>query len=221
MKLIQLSLILILLSSCGVSRFVEPLEKKQHAVSVGLGGPIIDFGGAPVPVPLTNVAYGYGIDSNVTFFSGLHITSAAFANLQVDFGINYRPWNWKNPAIPKLAFSPTFNFIYDRDDYKVKFWPQLDFNMYWNFGKKKHYVYVGLSNWFELAPKRSADRVTLQHWIPCPQIGLVFKEKTREYCIETKFINPGAENTYSFIRYRSIMGKYGASGIYFNFVQKF
>ena len=32
--------------------------------------------------------------------------------------------------------SPVFNFTYDMDDYKAKFWPQLDLNLYWNYGKK-------------------------------------------------------------------------------------
>lgn len=211
---------LTLLHSCGVSRYVEPLAKKEHAISVGLGGPMIKFGGAPIPIPLTSVGYGYGIDSNLTVFGGFHFTSALFTNFQVDAGIVYRPWNWKNPYIPKISFSPVLNFMYDMDDYKAKLWPQFDLNLYWNFSKRKHYVYVGMSNWFEISKFRSDNRPTLRNWIPIPQVGLTFKERSREYSIEMKLIAPGYDNRYAFISYASATGKTGATGVYFNFVQK-
>ena len=70
-------LLVVLLSSCASSRFVEPLDKNQLAVGVELGGPALGFGGAVIPTPLSSISAGYGIDTNVTVYGCLLYTSDA------------------------------------------------------------------------------------------------------------------------------------------------
>ncbi|MEN8928262.1 MAG: hypothetical protein ABF242_01865 [Flavobacteriales bacterium] len=211
----------IILGSCASSRFVEPLHKGEQAVAFDVGGPLIGFGDLTIPIPLTSVVYGRGIDSNLTVFGSLHLTSLLFTNLQTDFGATYRFYESSNEYIPSFSASANGNFIWDMNDTKVKFWPQLDINAYWHFGKNKHYLYAGVSNWWELASTRSQDRPQLDRWLVNPQLGFVYKAKKWFYSIETKFLAPNQDNVNAFVPYVSFLGNRGANGIYLGVGYKF
>jgi hypothetical protein len=212
---------LIVLFSCASSRFVEPLKKGEQAVAFDVGGPLIEFGDLIIPIPLTSLVYGRGIDSNLTVFGSLHITALLFSNIQSDFGATYRFYQSNNKFIPAFSASANGNFVWDMDDSKVKFWPQLDLNIYWNFGEKKHYLYAGVSNWWELGKTRSQDRPQLDRWLVNPQIGFVYKPNKWFYSIETKFLAPSHDNVNLFVPYFSILGTKGANGIYFGVGRQF
>ena len=221
MKKIIYIISILLLISCASSRFVEPLEKGKQVVALDAGGPTIGFGGAVIPIPLSSVVYGYGIDSNLTAFGSLHLTSLLFSNLQTDIGATYRFYKSTNPYIPSISSSINGNAIWDIDDTKFKFWPQLDINAYWNFGKRNHYAYLGIQNWWELANTRSQDRPQLDRWLVNPQLGVVFKSNNWFYSFETKFLAPSHENVNLFVPYFSLLGDKGAQGIYFGIGRKF
>jgi len=218
--LFYLSTVLIL-ASCASSRFIEPLAKGEQVIGLDIGGPTIEFGGAIIPIPLSSVVYARGIDTNITVFGSLHITSLLFGNIQTDLGATYRFFESKNSFLPSLSSSVNANAIYDMNDSKFKFWPQLDLNAYWKFGEKDHYVYAGISNWWELAKFRSQERPQLDRWLVNPQIGLILKSKKWWYSIETKFLAPSHNNVNLFVPYFSFLGENGASGIYFGIGRKF
>jgi hypothetical protein len=213
--------ILLILASCASSRFVEPLKKGEQAIAFDIGGPTIGFGGTVIPIPLSSVVYAKGIDTNITVFGSLHLTSLLFGNVQTDLGATFKFYKSKKSFIPSLSSSVNGNAIYDIYDSKFKFWPQLDLNAFWNFGKKNHYFYAGVSNWWELAGVRSQDRSQLDRWLVNPQVGLVIKTKKWYYSIETKFLAPSHNNVNLFVPYFSILGENGASGIYFGIGRKF
>jgi hypothetical protein len=52
--------------SCAPSRIVKPLEKGEQSLTANLGGPLIKFGSAPIPIPLTSVMYARGISNKTT-----------------------------------------------------------------------------------------------------------------------------------------------------------
>lgn len=212
---------LFILASCASSRFIEPLAKGEQVIGLDIGGPTIEFGGAIIPIPLSSVVYARGIDTNFTVFGSVHFTSLLFGNLQTDLGATYRFCESKNSFLPSLSSSVNANAIYDMNDSKFKFWPQLDLNAYWNFGEKDHYVYAGISNWWELAKFRSQERPQLDRWLVNPQIGLILKSKKWWYSIETKFLAPSHNNVNLFVPYFSFLGENGASGIYFGIGRKF
>ena len=212
---------LLILASCASSRFIEPLAKGEQVIGLDIGGPTIEFGGAIIPIPLSSVVYARGIDTNLTVFGSVHFTSLLFGNLQTDLGATYRFCESKNSFLPSLSSSVNANAIYDMNDSKFKFWPQLDLNAYWNFGEKDHYVYAGISNWWELAKFRSQERPQLDRWLVNPQIGLILKSKKWWYSIETKFLAPSHNNVNLFVPYFSFLGENGASGIYFGIGRKF
>ena len=67
--------LIIALGSCSPSRFVKPLAKREHAASLSLGGPLFKYGTTTIPMPFLTGTYGYGIDSSVTGFLSLNITT--------------------------------------------------------------------------------------------------------------------------------------------------
>lgn len=218
MKRLLNVLALSLLASCAQSRFVEPLDKGDLSVGAGLGGPGIEFGGAPIPIPITTIEVGYGIDTNFTVFGAWHTTAAFFGNIQFDAGVSYRLLEQKKYR-PNLSCSPSLNFIYNPSSSEYRLWPILDVNSYWNYGKRRNYFYFGVNNYFEMRQKLANDQVQPYHWMVSPQIGHVIKGKERpwRFGFELKFLAPYLDNTYAFVPYTSIFGKWGSTGVYINF----
>jgi len=224
MKLIKFYYLplLVLIGSCAQSRFVEPLQKKEIAVGGTFGGPLLNFGGKPIPIPLSSIEVGYGLDSNLTIHGGLHTTAIMFNNFQIDAGVTYKVLN-QDKYIPNVSINPGFNFIYDINDKISKFWPTFDANAYWNYGRRKNYFYVGFNNMFELSKTMALDQPQKQRWLFNPQIGHIIKGKNDhlQFTTEIKFLGLSQKNTYSFVPYNSFTGSNGATGIYLGVRYKF
>lgn len=69
-------------SACAPVRYVKPLVKNQHAANLSIGGPLIKMKKSTIPIPFLTANYGYGIDSTLTGFVSVNITSAIYGNLQ-------------------------------------------------------------------------------------------------------------------------------------------
>lgn len=205
---------LLLAFSCAPSRFVEPLEKNELSIGGSLGGPVIDFGG-PIPMPLSSIEVGYGLDTQLTVFGAVHTTAAAFGNFQTDFGITYQVLQQKN-YIPNISISPSFNFIYNFEYKRAKLWPVLDLNAYWNYGQRQNYFYAGINNYFELSSTMANDQPQANPWLFNPQIGHVFKgsDANWQFTTEIKFLGPNLDNSYAFVPYESLTGSRGATGFF-------
>ncbi len=206
------------IASCAPSRFVEPLDKGEWSIGANFGGPVIDFAGAPIPVPITAIEVGYGLDSTKTIHGGLHTTSILFGNLQIDAGMTYQFLHQKK-YIPNLSGALGFNTIYDFDDKSGKFWPTLDLNAFWNYGKRRNYFYVGVNNYFDFTQTLESGQSQKNNILFSPQIGHIVKGKNRswELTTELKFLAPYRRNDYAFVPYKSITGKFGAAGFYLGF----
>ena len=50
---------------------------------------MIGFGGLTIPIPLTTVGAGYGLQDNLTLHGHLHTTSLLYGTLQMDAGATY------------------------------------------------------------------------------------------------------------------------------------
>lgn len=211
---------LVLGNSCSSSRYVEPLAKKQHAIGLNLGGPLIKFGGNIIPTPMSSIVYGYGLDTNLTVFGGLHTTSLIFNNLHVDFGATYKFIN-QNKYTPSLSGSLNNTIVSSFKTGTTRYWPSLDLNGYWNFSKRNHFWYVGLSNWFELRKNRSHDSEQIQRWLPNPQAGVTLKTKTFQFNVEYKFLAVGITSNDVFVPYQSLSNSKGAMGLYLGITKTF
>ncbi|MCC7050402.1 MAG: hypothetical protein IT239_01305 [Bacteroidia bacterium] len=205
--------LVLILASCSPSQFVKPLAKKEQAVNASFGGPMIANLGAPIPIPFINVNYGYGIDSATTLWGGLNLTSALFGNFQTQLGATRALIN-NQGAVPGVAATVSTNIIY-RNTKAFNFYPQLDINAWWSFGKEKqHYFYTGLSNWFEVKATRAHNEPQLYNWFLIPQAGVRFKKNSWSYFLETKLIAPNVSNRDIVVNYVSPVKNHGAFGVY-------
>lgn len=200
--------------ACAPSRFVEPLEKNEISIGGTFGGPVIDLG-LSIPMPVTTIEVGYGLDTNLTIFGGLHTTAALFGNIQLDAGVSYQFLEQKS-VIPNISVTPGFNFIYNFENKSTKFWPLLDLNAFWNYGKRSSYFYIGVNNYFELSKTMALDQEQLSPWLFSPQFGHVFKGEQENWQLTTEFklMAPNLDNSTAFVPYKSLLGSRGATAFF-------
>ncbi len=208
------------ISSCSTSRVIKPLAKGEQQISASLGGPLIKFGGLIIPIPYTSIAYARGIDSNLSVFGGLHTTSLLFGNLQTDIGATYQICKQKN-KIPAFTVSPVLNTIYGFSASKLKLYPELNLNTYWEYGKKrKNLVYASVSNWFVLNKSKAYQQPQKARWIPSFIIGNTWNKTKWAYTIEMRLLAPSYSNQKLVVDYATPMNN-GAFGLYFGLTRKF
>ncbi len=205
--------------SCSPARFVKPLNKNQQSANISLGGPLITYGNSVIPVPFLTANYGYGIDSSLTGFGSVNITSALFANLQMELGAAKQLCR-QHTYLPALTITPALNIIYRNKD-AHKLYPQLTVNAFWEYGKRKNFFYIGIDNWFELSQKRAFDIIQPNHWIFMPEAGHNFTLKKWNFIIETKVIAPNLSNQNLVVDYQTPFKSHGALGVYFGLTRKF
>ena len=205
-----------LFGSCAPARYVKPLEKGQTAITAAVGGPLILYGNTTIPVPLTSVATGYGFNNNLTGFVGIHTTALLFGVFQTDIGI-VKLINKQDGWIPGITVSPVANLMIDKWAGKFSFFPQADINAYWNYPRKPHYVYIGLSNWFDLNSTRSEGNPQTTHWFPIIQLGNTMVTKKWAYTLELKYA-PHINNPVV-VAYQG-MGQATAMGVYIGVTRK-
>lgn len=207
------------LYACAPTRFVKPLDKKQQAVNLSLGGPLIDYSSLIIPMPFLTATYGYGIDSTLTGFGSLNITSAVYGNLQMEIGATKRLLPQQG-YFPAISINPVANIIYRNKD-ASGLYPELDINAYWDHNKGRNFFYIGVSNWFELKQKRAFGEKQQNHWLITPMIGETFVRRKWNYTVEAKIITPHLINNRSPVEYKTPLGTHGALGIYFSLSRKF
>lgn len=206
--------------SCSPSFFVKPLEKGQNAAEVSLGGPLIKYGGATIPIPFVTATYGRGISDNLTAFGGLNLTSLAYGTFHTEFGV-VRSFLKPQGIRPGLSVTPAATFAMDFYQFHPKLWPRVEVNAYWNYRQKGNYFYLGANNWFELAGRRAFDVKQPYNWLLTIQAGHVFENPKMNYLIELKYNAINANNQKLVVDYAGRMGNTGALGVYFGVVKKF
>jgi hypothetical protein len=218
---------LVTLFSCSPSQFVVPLNKKDHAVGVNLGGPLIEYSGSVIPVPFSSIIYGYGLQKRTTLFGALHTTSLAYGVIHTELGLTRELKYWEGSKVG-LSFSPKINFMIDKWEWNYKLYPQIDLNAYWFFRGEPHrrcdcrgqfkgsaYLYAGLGNWFELSTKRYGDVAQQTNWVLMPQLGVNFGTDSWKYNFELKYMGFGVPNDNTVVTYFNPISDKGVMGVYF------
>lgn len=77
-------------AGCGTT-MTAPLAKGTTEVSASLGGPMIVFGGAPVPLLMSTIGLAHATSDAVTVRGALHPTAAAFGVAGLDLGFVLHP----------------------------------------------------------------------------------------------------------------------------------
>jgi hypothetical protein len=209
-----------ILVSCSTTRIVKPLAKKEVAVGFDFGGPIIDFAGIKIPVPFTSLSAAYGIDSMMTVFGGLHTTSLAFGNLQLDAGI-VRDIIPAKGRIPGFSVAPIANMMVNFKGGDFRIYPELDLNLHWQYSlKRRHYMYFSLSNWFDPWAKKAHNEPNKAFYALNLALGHTFVTDKMRYTLELRWLAPHASNKNIVVTYNGIAGQ-GTMAFYFGLFRKF
>lgn len=220
MKQFAFLLLIVFLFSCAPTRIVKPLDKDQKLVGFNFGGPLIEFGGATIPIPFTSFYGAYGLTDDLSVFGGVHITSLAYGVFQTDIGVTkglLKPEGWK----PGLSVSPAAQLFVDRWEWNAKIYPELGINAYWEYGEKTNkFFYLGVVSWFELQSNRAHEQPQPQRIIPNLQLGHTFERPRMNYTLEAKYFSPFTSNRDIVVNYKSF-GNTGAVGIMFSVARKF
>jgi len=207
----------VIFSQCAPTRYVRPLEVGQHAINASFGGPTIKFSGAVIPVPMTTVGYGYGLDTGFTVYGNLHTTSLAFGTFQADAGACWSVWE-------KDTFGISMNFglnmAIDRWEWNRKLWPQLGFNAYRYVGSRGGMLYAGADAWVEFAKQRSHEVEQPTKLLPAFHLGYRKQSEKWMFQYELKSIAPFTKNTPNVVDYVGLAGN-GAFGLYFGIYRFF
>lgn len=145
------------LAGCSVSRGIAPLEPGQGAVTASFGGPFVEFGGAPIPLPVTSVGYMHGVGHGVTVHGALYPTQLAlFGVAGLDLGASYEVFAPKG-ARPRLMLDLTlYSFFGDNQPDGApggfRLFPDLAVLASWDLGRPRHHLYVGVDNFVQPFP---------------------------------------------------------------------
>jgi hypothetical protein len=221
MKLFSfIAFIIILGAACTPTRMVKPLEKWEKAVGATLGGPLVKFGGAVIPIPFTTISGAYGVNDKLSAFGSIHTTALAFGVLQTDAGILYgisKP----DKFIPGISVSAAANATIDTWEGYAKLLPQIDANAYWTYGKKKRsFFYTGISNWWEPAQFRAHQEIQAHNYFINFQVGHTFAGRKWDFNTEIKYLAPHIERGDIIVEYIGF-GTKGATGVYLGITRRF
>jgi hypothetical protein len=201
-------------ASCAPSRFVKPLQKKEQAVSFSLGGPVIKYSGAPVPMPFTTLAYGRGLTEKITCFGSLHTTSLLFGNLQSDIGSTFLLV--EKPGRRGLSATPALQVAYNmgtKNSFRI--WPSTDLNGWIHLKESPSYVYGGVDAWFEPSGRRAHDQPQSRHVIPNIHTGIVLAGTKWNHQLQVSYLGAGIPNLPGVVDYVGIGGK-GTVGFHYS-----
>jgi hypothetical protein len=186
--------LLVLLGSCSTVRQVRPLDEGESALGISLGGPITQVGKPYIPMPLISAAYYRGvIDKKLDVGGGLHLTPLLFGTLDLEAGVNVRPF-LSEGIRPGLLVAPKAFFMTDFTPASFRFYPELGLSAFWEV-RNNWYLYTGLDNWFELASTRSDGNPQPNNWLIAPHLGLDMGNQTWQFQIEAKLYTPNLPNT--------------------------
>lgn len=176
--------------ACGVSRGVRPIGEGNAAVAVSAGGPVADYIGPKLPLPLATVGGVYGVHDRVDVHGGMHVTTAALFELWgFEAGAGALVLEQRHPAAPALMVDVNLNAftgsLGDGDPAGgLRVYPEADLRASWAWGKAQHLAYTGPSAFFSTSPPS-----TTPAWVLGQQLRLGQTDLT----LEGRWIRPGAD----------------------------
>jgi hypothetical protein len=214
-----IAFVALLLIKCAPARYVKPLKKNEQVVSLTFGGPVIQFAGAPIPIPFTTLGYAYGLNDKITTYAHLHTTSLLFGNVQLDagatIGLYEKEKKYGFSVSPALQIATSLNA---KKSFRI--WPSSDFNFYYHPKQKESYLYSGLNTWFELSSKKAHQEAQNTHVIPNIHAGYVIIKNKWNHQFQLSYLGIGISNLPNVASYVGIAQK-GSFGFHYALIRKF
>lgn len=206
------------LNACSPVHVVKPLKKGEQQAGVSLGGPLIKFSGAVIPVPFTSVHYARGLSEKFTIYGTVYTTAALFGVGQTDLGLSYRLL--ERDSISGLSLNAGFNAGTFFQPGTSRIWPELNLNYYRHYGNRRNFFYGGAGSWIELERRGTHDRPIQSRIRPWLHLGHTWNRTRFSYQLEYRLLSPFQSNQDVVIDYLRLTGNRGVSGLYFSFTRR-
>ncbi len=204
-------------SACAPSVLVKPLKPGEHLLSSHAGGPMIQFAGIPMPVPLSGLDYQYGLRERLSVGGGIGLTSLLFGTFQWNAAATIGLLPEENSLKTGLSAFGKGHFLVDKWKKEFRFYPEAGFHAYRQTGNQRWYL--GASAWFE-TQYSGRKRTSTNLWVPMLQAGWQRAEGKWRPMVEVKWIAPGQVSDNLVVDYIGISGR-GSMGFYLGISRSF
>lgn len=205
-NVLAIALLALGVQGCTTTRALAPLQKGQHGMSVSLGGPFVQFAGAPIPVPFTQIGYRYGLDGHGDVHAGLYATGLFTTKVGgFDLGVS-RELVTADGGRPRIMLDMNHGFFFGDSQGTAdptsgpgaeltgaapggfRWFPELQAVFTWDLGTAPHRVYVGVDGFFQVVPEA--------HALVTPFFGTELRaSRTLGVVLEVGWISPWTNTT--------------------------
>ena len=156
-------LLTLLLSGCMTLPSPRPLETGEHQVGLTLGGPAVQIGGTPIPLPMANLEGRSGLprllDRPLDVNYGLNTTALAFGIVQGHLGASYLLVQEEGfrPALTltnRLFLATNFPVASQRAPDSGGVWAADQIELTASYLLGNHLLYAGLGQYFDFTSPR-------------------------------------------------------------------
>jgi len=173
--------VLLVMTGCATFPSARPLEPGAHEVGVSLGGPVLNFNGAPLPIPNITLQGRHGLfkrwDRPFDLTYGLNLIALPFGLLQGHVGVSYLliPQRGAAPALDvatKQFFATNAPSLPNKPHATAQGWTanQLDFYFSWEI--QRQLIYTGITQYTDFG----SPGLTLT-----PSLGVVLDTSPKTY----------------------------------------
>jgi hypothetical protein len=189
-------------SGCATAVLTRPLEKGAREVHASLGGPLIVLGGVPVPIPMAQAGFRYGVTDSVAVGVDLPLTLVLLKNVALDPHVTWFPTT-------SLGLQAESVLVLDPATHQFRAYPILS-----------SWYRIPLSSRIALLPGIGAMRQKRSpHLLVSPSLASAFALGRWELLVETMYLAPNLENTYSTVTY--VSPGHGGVGLFFGLGRRF
>lgn len=217
----QVKLLLIfvaaIFAACSPSVLVKPLKKGEQVLSAHAGGPMIQFAGIPMPIPLSGLEYHFGLRDRLSLGAGIGLTSLLFGTFQANASATYELLSEEHFFKTGLSAFAKGHFLLDKWQKNFRFYPEAGFHAYRQTGNQRWYL--GASAWFE-TQYAGRKRTSTNPWVPMLHAGWQRAEGKWRPSVELKWIAPGENSENLVVDYIGIAGR-GSLGFYLGITKSF
>jgi len=150
--------LLLVASGCATLPAARPLDPGLHEIGASMGGPVLNLGGTPLPVPLLNLQGRHGLpkllDRPIDLTYGLNLMALPFGILQGHVGMGWMVVKQRGaaPAITvadKQFFGTNALGLPNKPAAVATGWAanQLEVDISWEI--RRQVIYAGLTQYFD------------------------------------------------------------------------
>lgn len=218
MRCLLLIFLLSFLFACSPVHVVKPLKKGEQRLGASLGGSLIKFGGAVLPIPNTSLQYARGLSHRVSGYASAYTTAAAFGLLQLDAGLCFNAYTLD--SLKGFSLNLGLNGGSTFSSRGTALWPELALSYHHTYGSRANFFYAGTGTWVEMQATGTHGRTIDRRLLPWLHLGHTWNKGPWSYQAEFRWLAPDRSNEDIVVDYLRLTGTHGVSGLYFGLTRR-